>query len=99
MTVGYAEVLATFARTATLGGARANIGTMKLLAAAALAFAAPVFGQISCSYEVTPTAFTIGNQAYVATDSITVTPSASSFCNGWSASVGPGVNWLHIKAG
>src|SRR5207253_7241738 len=54
---------------------------------------------ISCSYEVTPTAFTIGNQAYVATDSITVTPSASSFCNGWSASVGPGVNWLHITAG
>src|SRR5258708_7968750 len=66
---------------------------------AALAFAAPVFGQITCSYTVTPTTFTIGNQTYTGANSISVTPSGSSFCNTWNASVAPGVNWLHISSG
>jgi uncharacterized protein (TIGR03437 family) len=65
---------------------------------AALAFSAPVFGQITCSFTVTPTAFTIGNQAFTGADSISVTP-VGIFCNSWSASVGPGVNWLHITSG
>ena len=59
--------------------------------------AAPAFGQSLCSYTVTPTTFKIGYQAF--TGSITVTPNAGSFCSGWSASVNPGVTWLHITAG
>jgi uncharacterized protein (TIGR03437 family) len=66
---------------------------------AALAFAAPVLGQITCTYTVTPATFTIGNQAYTGTDSISVTPTGGIFCNSWSASVNPGVNWLHITSG
>jgi uncharacterized protein (TIGR03437 family) len=70
---------------------------MKLFVAI-LAFAAPVFGQLACSFTVTPTAFTIGNQAFTGTDSISVTPTGSSFCNQWSATV-TGVTWLHITSG
>lgn len=70
---------------------------MKLFAAV-LAFAAPVFGQIGCSFTVAPTAFNIGNQAFTGADSILVTP-GSSFCSQWTASVAPGVTWLHITSG
>jgi len=66
---------------------------------AALAFAAPVLGQITCTYTVTPTTFTIGNQAFTGADSISVTPTGGLFCNQWSASVNPGVAWLHITSG
>src|SRR5450432_2484993 len=61
--------------------------------------AAPAFGQTSCSFTVTPTAFSIGNQAFTGADSISVTPTGGIFCNSWSASVGPGVSWLHITSG
>ncbi len=72
---------------------------MRLLVVA-LAFAAPVFGQLNCSWAVTPVNFTIGNQAYTGTDSISVTPSGGSFCDTWPTSfVAPGVNWLHITSG
>ena len=66
------------------------------LIAAVLAFGAPLSGQIVCSYAVTPTRFTIGSQAYTAPNSISVTPTGSSFCNGWNSSVAPGLTWLHI---
>ena len=72
--------------------------TMRLFVAA-LAFAAPAFGQTTCTFTVTPTAFAIGNQAFTGADSISVTPTGGIFCNSWSASVGPGVTWLHITSG
>ena len=65
--------------------------------AAVFVLAAPAFGQSLCSYTVTPTTFNIGNQT--ATETISVTPSPQTFCTGWSASVDPGVSWLHITAG
>ena len=65
--------------------------------AAVLLLAAPVFGQSLCNYAVTPPTFTIGNQTF--TGSISVTPSSGSFCTGWTASVDPGVSWLHITTG
>jgi len=69
---------------------------MRLLVAV-LTLTAPLFGQSLCSYTVSPTTFNIDNQSF--TGSISVTPSASSFCSGWSASVDPGVSWLHITSG
>jgi len=68
---------------------------MKLLAGLAL-LAAPAFGQSLCTYTITPTNFPIGNQMF--NGSISVTPLAGTFCSGWTASVNPGVNWLHITS-
>ena len=69
---------------------------MRLLAALAL-LTAPAFGQSLCTYTITPTTFPIGNQVFMG--SVSVTPQTGSFCSGWTASVDPGVTWLHITSG
>jgi hypothetical protein len=72
------------------------MGRMRLLAAV-LFLAAPVFGQSSCSYSVTPTTLNIGSQTF--TGSIAVEVLTGGFCSAWSAKVDPGVSWLHITSG
>ena len=58
--------------------------------------AAPLFGQGTCSWVVTPTSFNIS--AATSTDTVHVTQTQGSACGTYSASVPVQTNWLHITS-
>ncbi|HEY1494006.1 MAG TPA: BACON domain-containing protein, partial [Candidatus Solibacter sp.] len=68
---------------------------MKLFAAAALLFTAPLFAQSTCNLLVNPSSFAISANTYTA--DIAVTQTAGSDCGNFS--VTSAANWIHITAG